>query len=477
MIPFVTSQEADSFPDGPAAGPIRERHRGEPMLRFFRALLVVGLFAGLSLTHAGEITTEAEDASPIKDADVVSVDAKNVVYKVGNKQFTKAVTDVRKIDFRDVDRIPSDKAFSRVDLTDGTALLVSEWTVKGRDLEMTLLSGPKVKIALSVVNGILNKAKEDKDRTDWGNRVINTRGKEALVLKVPVTRINPKTKKEEIVKDENDRPLMQVMNLPAKIGDGDEKGETIELGVDTGDGFVKQKRKQTDLHGLIFAHNLDTKAPAAVCKLVDTFGNAIIVSKIRGAKNGLTVETPSGAKLEFTLAQIAQLDFTKGRLDYLSALDPTATTITLNSFDAQDKVEKNYKWFVYKDSNLHLSPIKLGGTAYRHGLTLLPDVELEYNLNGNYREFAAVVGVDDETKAVGEVTLEIYADNKKIETVTITLRPEKGKNGEIVPAAKAVKKLQLNVKNVTKLQVILKAKDELSGLSIGVSLGDARVTR
>src|SRR5262249_23786540 len=150
----------------------------------------------------------------------------------------------------------------------------------------------------------------------------------------------------------------------------------------------KIKKKQADLHGIIFKNTLPPKAPPRICRLSDTLGNVVVVAKLESKNNGVTVTTPSGAKLDFTFAQVAQIDYSTGRFDYLSALTgKLKTKITLNPYDKRDGLDEKHKWFIYSDSNLHNKPIKLGGTSYRHGLTLVPEVELEYDLNSEYRQF------------------------------------------------------------------------------------------
>jgi len=61
-------------------------------MRFLRVLLALGLVA--CIARGGEILTESEET--IKGAEVASVSAKDVVYKVANgKQITKKIADVR----------------------------------------------------------------------------------------------------------------------------------------------------------------------------------------------------------------------------------------------------------------------------------------------------------------------------------------------------------------------------------------------
>jgi len=253
---------------GATAAPFRYHHFIDPPHPQYRSeadamrtrLVFLALLLAVTAGSAGEITTT--DGETIK-CDIVSVTATEITIKVGEKQETRKLDKILKVDFRDPNKIPEDKNFSQVELTDGTSLFVSEWKLKGKDLEMTLVSGPKVKLAVDLVTSILNPAKEEKYRREFRNRVINTRGKEALVVKRIVTRIDKETKKEVIVKGEDGKPLEVINNLPGTLGDGDEKGETITAVVQF-DSKSEPKTvtfKQSEVHGIIFKNSLPPKAP------------------------------------------------------------------------------------------------------------------------------------------------------------------------------------------------------------------------
>jgi len=442
-------------------------------MRFYHVLLGLGLLV-VGAATAAEITTD--DEKVIKDCDIVSVTAKEVTYKVGEKEVTRPVKEIVRIDFRDPDKIASDKKYSQVELTDGTVLLVSQWSIKGDELEMTLLSGPTVKMSVEQVNGILNTAHDDKDRNDWRNRIINTRGKEAVVIKKIVMRTDKETKKEVPALDENGKPQTTTFNLESGIGKGDEKGETIAIAVPDEDSKNKVKEvqmKQREIHGLIWKHSLDVNAAPVNCKLTDTSGNAIMAAKVEGKKDGVAVTTQCGAKLEFTNAQISQIDYTKGRLDYLSVMLPKET----NPKPLDPEESPKEKKYVYRDTNLQDKPIKLGGTSFRYGLTLLPDVELVYALNGGYRQFEAVIGLDDETNAQGDAVVEIWGDNRKLKTIKMPYRSEKDDKGAEIKPLKPHEKVSLSVKDVETLKIIFKASSRTNGLSMHASLGDVKVTR
>jgi len=416
-------------------------------MRFFRALVALVLF--VSVSSSAEVHLLKGD--PIK-GDVVSVNDKEVVLKQGDKQITKPIADVLKIDYRDVTRPPSGTTWSQVELTDGTTVMVSKWGLKKKDFEMTLVAGPVVKLPVTTVANVLNNAQVETSRRDWKTRVFNTRGKEAVVVASDGV----------------------VSNLECTLGEGDATGTKIAIAVTIGDKTETASRTLAKLHGIIFKHVLDSKARPSKCKLLDTIQDVVMVYSVAPREGGLTVSTPAGARIDFSNEQIARLDYTKGKLDFLSDLDPSNLERKPNRFETGEAKDK---WFVYKDTNLKNQPIKLGGATFAKGLTLLPEVELTYNLRGEYQEFSATVGIDDETNAEGEVTLVIEGDGKELTSIPIVYKTEKSKTGEPKKPAKPVKPIVLNIKDVQKLKVILRPKDELNGLSISVSLGNARVNK
>jgi hypothetical protein len=429
------------------------------------------LMAAAVAATADEITTDKEEV--IKGAEVVSIDAGQVVYKVGKNEVKRPLAEVLKIDYRAPAGPAKDAKYARVDLTDGTTLLATSWAIKGVTLELTLTSGAAIRLPVVWVRGILATAHDEKDRADWDDRLISARGKEALVLKKQATKKVGKGKDARDVPafDDKGNPRYVIFNLDATIGRGNAADKVIRMVVE---GRVVDVH-QGDVHGLIFANRLPPQAPPALCKVLDVRGNVVVASRVEANRGGVSVTTSAGLKLAFRLNEVARIDYTPGRLDFLSVLPPTRV-----AFEAPGpfagKVAAG-KRFVYRDSNLDGAPIRLGGKAHRQGLTLLPDVEMTWALNGKYKRFDAVIGIDDETKAEGEVTVTIVGNNKELISVPVVSRTTKGKDGEPVAPVRRPRRVALDVTGVVQLKVIVKAKDDLSGLSIGVSLGDAKLTK
>src|SRR5262249_51521197 len=155
---------------------------------------------------------------------------------------------------------------------------------------------------------------------------------------------------------------------------------------------------------------LGAKAAPVVCKLFDTIQDVVMVSSVAPRQGGLVATTPAGAKIDFSHEQLAPLDYSTGQLDFLSHLEPRNPELKPKPFHTGNARDR---WFVYRDTNLNNKTIRLGGVNYPKGLTLVPEVELTYDLKGDYREFSAVVGIDDESKGEGEVDLIIEGDGKE----------------------------------------------------------------
>ena len=107
-------------------------------------------------------------------------------------------------------------------------------------------------------------------------------------------------------------------------------------------------------------------------------------------KDGVfALTTPAGATIDLKADQVARLDYTKGRLEYLSDFKQGENVKVVGKSNLADSSDPE-KWHVYLDTNINKQKIVVGGTSYLKGLGLVPQVELTYDLNGEFREFEAV---------------------------------------------------------------------------------------
>jgi len=251
-------------------------------------------------------------------------------------------------------------------------------------------------------------------------------------------------------------------NIICTFGEANEAGTEIEFSSDITGEVKTYTRKLDGVHGLIFKNTLDPKAPPVVCKLLDAVQNIVMVSSVTGSEKGFSVTTPAGAKLEFGPGQVGRLDYSKGRLDYLSDLEPV-TLVSRANLQEEDRPEQQH---VIRDQGpkAERTPLTLGGVAYSKGLALKAYTEMVFDLKGDYREFAAVIGLDDNSAAAEPMVLVVEGDGKELASLTVN------------PAdKKRFQPLKLNIKDVNKLRVIVKTS---SLLDVGsLDLADAKVSK
>ncbi len=108
------------------------------------------------------------------------------------------------------------------------------------------------------------------------------------------------------------------------------------------------------------------------------------------------------------------LDFSVGKIIYLSDLDPESVRWTpyLDFQKASATLEQFYA--PRRDEGREHRSLMIGGKTYAKGLALYSRTEMTYRLPAGAKKFTAFAGIDDCVRAVGGVRLEVSADGKKL---------------------------------------------------------------
>jgi hypothetical protein len=304
-----------------------------------------------------------------------------------------------------------------------------------------------LEIPLAAVTSILHDAGNPALRQEWDKLFAGKkRNRDVLVVKAKEgTKLNP---------------------LEGTFGDADDKGEKIAFELSSG----KTSVPLTRIHGLYFQRGVDAGAAPVICKLFDTGRNVVFATSVTLDETAYTVATPAGVKIVFSRPAVARLDFSKGKLTFLSDVPPSKLKVTLKGVTGEvvdplhpskdlDTIDP-----VCRDRNLDGRPLRLGGTAYPKGLAIHAGTELVFDLAGEYREFKAMVGVDDSVLGwSAETAVHVEADGKELANLTVS-RKEKPKP------------LTLNVKDVQKLRIVVSSTNVLQ-YGRHAELADAKVTK
>jgi hypothetical protein len=368
--------------------------------------------------------------------DFVRLDDKEVVLQGKDGEVVLPATEVLGINFGHEAKLPSGVAYTDVELNDGTVFHCSKFRLVKDKVAMELLTGQTLELPLAVVANVLNNAHVEKNRTEWKARLKRKRIRDVLVRE-----------------DEG--------GIEGTLGEGDAEGKTIEFTVVIGERKLSRRFEIAKLQGLIFTRGVDPKMAPVVCRVVDAGKNEVLASSLKGSGKELAVTTPSGAKLTYAIDKVALLDYSKGKVTYLTDLDPSDRVIktAFNDFPPR------------RDKNIYGEPMKLAGVPYSRGWAMRAHTELEFDLGGDYREFRTVAGIDDSRTKLYEdkqpVILRVMGDGRELFRQEFT--PERDKR---------VATVVLNVKNVQKLRLIVTAP-AASKYPVGknLNLADAKVTK
>jgi hypothetical protein len=403
------------------------------------------LAALLLLVSAGLTPAAAADLRPLQGdtvkGEVVSLNAREVVIHGDGKDVTTPIEQVLQVDFG-----PSAKAlpakYIDVELADGSLLHCGQVALRGKEVEVDLVGGQKLKFPLDAVGYILNDAQDPRGQRQW---------KELL----------GKKRNSDVLASVRDGELVA---LPGTFGDAADDGQTINF--DLNSQGQPRAIPLGRIRGFLFLRQPDPKAPPVLCKLHDTSADLVVVSDVAATPDGFTVTTQAGVKIDYPKALLVRLDFSKGKLTYLSDMEPAKPPVYSSTEDRPEPYRR--------DKNLDNGDLKLANAdkaqgpcprgAVPKGLAVHAYTVLEYDLGGDYREFTTWLGVDQDVGSAGGATkVEIQGDGKELFSDTVS-------------PGDAPVHVTCNVKDVHRLRIIVSSPDLLD-LGRHVDLADAKVSK
>jgi hypothetical protein len=114
-------------------------------------------------------------------------------------------------------------------------------------------------------------------------------------------------------------------------------------------------------------------------------GSVVRCRKVSFDGAELAIELLTGAAAKVPSQNVRALDFSLGKVRYLSQLEPREVKHT-PYFD--------HTWEYERDRNKDGGPLQLGDKVYARGLWIHSKTFLRYRIAGEYRRFQAVVGID-----------------------------------------------------------------------------------
>ncbi len=173
------------------------------------------------------------------------------------------------------------------------------------------------------------------------------------------------------------------------------------------------------VEGILYYSAAGRELPPAVCIVRGPGATRVQAQDVTLAEETVELVSVTGVKLRFPLEAIEELDFSLGKIQYLSDLQPTLARWT-PYFGIFEQLAAAQALFQPRSNRaLAGGPLRLGGKSYRKGLALRSGSLLRYRLPDGYRRLTAVVGIDDRVAAGGAATLVIRGDDRELFTASL----------------------------------------------------------
>jgi hypothetical protein len=368
--------------------------------------------------------------------DLVKITPKEVVINSGGKEQSVPVDQILEVTLNKDLKVALPAKYVDVELTDGSQFHCAGFALKGKNVNLDLPGGQKLTVPLEAVNSIIGEAHDTNLRGQYKQLAGKKRSSDLLVY--------------------IDQGELQTFD--GTFGDATDDGTKISF-----DRNSKGEARDVPLekiHGMLFLRSLPDNAPPAVCKVFDSAGSVLLAAEIEVKDDGYVVTTQAGVKVPYTKAVVSRFDYTRDKLVFLSDTEWVKWEKNVGTGFSEEVPAKNVL------SVWQRQPLQLEGKRYDKGLSLRAGMSVEYDLKGDYREFSALVGVDDEMKKANPGLTEV-----KIECDGVT------KKSVVVGRETKPIELALNVKDVQRLKIVLVCKEGAFDQGHQVSLVMAKVQK
>ncbi len=320
-----------------------------------------------------------------------------------------------------------------VELTDGSTIHGRQYVARGGQARITLAGGEVVEAPMSVVQSVRLQCADPLD-AEWSRLIDAKADSDLLIVRTNGTLDSHGGVVHDVTED--------------TVG-FDLDGEILPV-------------KRSKVYGFVYRHGVVDEPPPAICRITDASGSRWSARSVSLADN-LQWATSTGLSVSQPLENVLRMDFSLGKLVYLSDLKPDSTVWTPYFGGVRLLPALRLFYAPRFDRGFESETLKLGGNEYRKGLALFARTELVYRLPVGFRCFRAVVGIDDAWGTGGKVRLIVRGDDQVLLETDVS--------GKDSPQS-----IELNVAGVRRLTILVDFGDDL-GTGDRLLLCNARIVK
>lgn len=325
-----------------------------------------------------------------------------------------------------------------VELIDHSLLAATDYQTAGGTAQVVLVGGATVQVPTRLIRAVRFQAageRDDKLNQQWAE-ILGTKAAGDMLV---VRKKGALDYLEGVIKD---------------LGK-----ESLEFELDREPIQVKRVK----VEGLVYYHAAGEPLPEAAVEVAMAGGTRLAARTARLAEDQWKIATAAGLDLSLPVGQVSELDYSAGKLRYLSDLEPELAQYTPLFPPKEPLASLDELLRPRRDMGLEQNPLKLDGKTYKKGLAVHSRSRVVYRLPGQFQHFQATVGIDDSVRDAGNAVLEIKADGKSLWRGTLR-------------GTEPAQRLDLPIAGAGRLEIVVDFGDDLD-IADHVDLCDAKVTR
>lgn len=181
--------------------------------------------------------------------------------------------------------------------------------------------------------------------------------------------------------------------------------------------------KRSKIAAIVFYHAKRAKLPETTCELTLADGSILASRRAQLAGANVTAMLAGGPTVTIPLSRVVRIDFSRGKIAYLSDLKPTAVRWTpqiaipegATTIAAHGLPRNNLS---YSGSPLSLQwrddplPSRRDVRTYARGLAIRSRTDLAYRIPDGMTRFVAIAGIDPASASQGHVQLMARGDDR-----------------------------------------------------------------
>ena len=259
-----------------------------------------------------------------------------------------------------------------IELVDGSLIRVADFQVKGKAVALKpLVPGLAFELPLSTLFTLARNA-DDAETLQAFQVIVAGRGKRDLFVVKQSRGMNP---------------------LSGTVVGGNDAGDALTFESESGRRLTLKLSRATG--GLVFNQPPRDVVPPTICRVIDVAGNMLVAQSVQIENGKVVVITLAGCIARYdSLDLLEKLDFAQSNVRTLADL---GGRVELPPSEEDGPLGKLYpvRPQLVEDKAIGGGPIMLAGKAFTRGVSIPPGTVIAYPLGGKFREFRAVVGVQD----------------------------------------------------------------------------------